>query len=202
MDFYWVNPFPIWKEDVYFKGIEHSGLWPSPWVDPGLKPLFRTGSLLWLSAWQIVPFKGRAHYPNLYRNFSLYLKWHWYPGKMTSVRQINQYFWERTSPAWFWSNYNPNCGLCSWNTAIMLEMCFEKTSFLTLSFDLWPWPIKKQHIFVMTYYSGKSTMVKVNPHTKNQGCRSNVQTGEVWHTYTHTNTQMLPKVLSPLLRGR
>ena len=32
------------------------------------------------------------------RNFPLYLKWHWYPGKMTSIRQINQYFWEWTSP--------------------------------------------------------------------------------------------------------
>ena len=28
----------------------------------------------------------------------LYLKWHWYFEKITSVRQINQYFWKWTSP--------------------------------------------------------------------------------------------------------
>ncbi len=50
------------------------------------------------------------------RNFPLYLKWHWYSGKMTSVRQINKYFLEWTSPEKYHQNLaNINCYYSSIN---------------------------------------------------------------------------------------
>ncbi len=66
----------------------------------------RTGSLLrlWLIAWTTgntfllisVTF-NRLYIQNLNQ------KWHWYSGKMTSIRQINICFWEWTSPGHNWS---------------------------------------------------------------------------------------------------
>jgi len=61
---------------------------------------------------------------------------------------------------------------------------------------VWPWPLT---------YNPRLAKVKVDPHAKKQGQRSNGSNRRVptdkW-TDTHTHTRMLPNVLPPLLHGR
>jgi len=64
---------------------------------------------------------------------------------------------------------------------------------------VWPWP-------TTLTYNPRLAKVKVDPHAKNQGQRSNgsnrrAPTDKRMDTHTRTHTA-LPKVLSPLLRGQ
>ena len=61
----------------------------------------RSGSLLVLSALQIVPFPDEAHYPNASKFWWTFLEYpnqNWYPEKMSSVRHIILNFWKWTTP--------------------------------------------------------------------------------------------------------
>ncbi len=65
------SPLLLDRQETRWGNLENSSstsvVLSRKYIFPDSSTLFRTGSLLGLSAWQTVPFKGQAHYPNLYK---------------------------------------------------------------------------------------------------------------------------------------